>query len=83
MVVISTLSEDVATGKPLFKNQVRIRSRKCLSSNLDLLLQTSLYLRGSGGFGGPASSEKVIEPAKIPTDRTPDAVSEYQVNFIN
>ena len=49
----------------------------------NLLFQTSLYLRGSGGFGGPASSEKVIEPAKIPADRAPDAVSEYQVNFIN
>ena len=45
-----------------------------------LVLQTSLYLRGSGGFGGPSSSEKVIEPATIPTDRSPDAISEYQVD---
>ena len=42
--------------------------------------QTSLYLRGEGGFGGPTSSEKVIEPARIPTDRAPDAISEHQVD---
>ena len=39
-----------------------------------------MYLRGEGGFGGPTSSEKVIAPARIPTDRAPDAISEHQVD---
>ena len=83
-MVISTLSEDIATGKPLFKNQVKTAYEifcRFYHRSLFNSPQTSLYLRGSGGFGGPNSSEKVIEPARIPAESSPDAISEYQVDI--
>lgn len=41
--------------------------------------QLSIFLVGSGGFGGPRSSDKIILPEK-PPNREPDAIKEYQTN---
>jgi 3-hydroxyacyl-CoA dehydrogenase/3a,7a,12a-trihydroxy-5b-cholest-24-enoyl-CoA hydratase len=42
--------------------------------------QISIFLVGKGGFGGPKSSDKIVEVAKIPLDREPDAVREYKTS---
>ena len=41
--------------------------------------QMSIFVVGDGGFGGPRSSDKLIDVAKIP-DRDPDKISEYQTS---
>ena len=42
--------------------------------------QLSIFVVGSGKFGGPRSSDKVILPEDPPRGREPDAIKEYITN---
>ena len=42
--------------------------------------QLSVFVVGSGGFGGPRESDKAVRPAKIPA-RNPDLIREYTTSI--
>ena len=41
--------------------------------------QSSIFVVGDGGFGGPRTSEHTIDVAKVP-DRVPDKISVHKTN---
>ena len=55
---------------------------KDVATNQDILRnQLSIFVVGSGGFGGPRTSENIILPETPPTDREPDVVKEYKTSI--
>ena len=55
---------------------------KDVSTNQNILRnQLSIFVVGSGGFGGPRTSEKIILPENPPVNRKPDVVKEYQTSI--
>ena len=42
--------------------------------------QLSIFLVGSGGFGGPRTSDQIVLAENPPIDRQPDATKEYQTS---
>ena len=48
---------------------------KDVATNQNILRnQLSIFVVGSGGFGGPRTSEKIILPEPPPTGKKPDVV---------
>ena len=55
---------------------------KDVATNQDILRnQLSIFVVGSGGFGGPRTSDDVILPENPPKNRKPDVVKEYQTSI--
>ena len=55
---------------------------KDVATNQNILRnQLSIFVVGSGGFGGPRTSEKIILPETPPTGRKPDVVKEYKTSI--
>ena len=59
---------------------VDVYSKNAESGQNILRNQLSIFLVGSGGFGGPRSSDEIIQTEEPPFSRQPDAIKEYRTN---